>query len=166
MQLTRLLVRCASRAPAIAATVERNIKRWDQVALQNAGFLTTTYAVFSLVSFHALAASMQDYNGVMDNIMQQLLSRELMYDPIKQVTEHTPRTEHKQRTGSADCIFFVNFLAKRLLVSPITRKGVLCGGARQRRLTPYLRLFKLFFIPTFMAGYSELRECLGSSHHA
>lgn len=28
---------------------------------------------------------MQDYNGVMDNIMQQLLSRELMYDPIKQV---------------------------------------------------------------------------------
>lgn len=27
----------------------------------------------------------QDYNGVMDNIMQQLLSRELMYDPIKQV---------------------------------------------------------------------------------
>lgn len=29
---------------------------------------------------------MQDYNGVMDNIMQQLLSRELMYDPIKQVS--------------------------------------------------------------------------------
>lgn len=28
---------------------------------------------------------LQDYNGVMDNIMQQLLSRELMYDPIKQV---------------------------------------------------------------------------------
>ncbi|CAN0385131.1 unnamed protein product, partial [Discosporangium mesarthrocarpum] len=27
----------------------------------------------------------EDYDGLMDNIMQQLLSRELMYDPIKQV---------------------------------------------------------------------------------
>lgn len=33
--------------------------------------------------------TLQDYNGVMDNIMQQLLSRELMYDPIKQVTDQT-----------------------------------------------------------------------------
>ncbi|CAM9584690.1 unnamed protein product [Ascophyllum nodosum] len=32
----------------------------------------------------------EDYNGVMDNIMQQLLSRELMYDPIKQICDKYP----------------------------------------------------------------------------
>lgn len=40
---------------------------------------------------HVIFRLVQDYNGVMDNIMQQLLSRELMYDPIKQVGLSTTR---------------------------------------------------------------------------
>lgn len=45
----------------------------------------------------------QDYNGVMDNIMQQLLSRELMYDPIKQVS----RPAYANSGTAAKCWRFI-----------------------------------------------------------
>ncbi|CAE7715328.1 PEX19-2, partial [Symbiodinium microadriaticum] len=32
----------------------------------------------------------EDYNEVIDGVMKQLLSRDLMYDPIKQVCEKFP----------------------------------------------------------------------------
>ncbi|CAM9243407.1 unnamed protein product [Ectocarpus sp. 4 AP-2014] len=46
----------------------------------------------------------EDYNGVMDNIMQQLLSRELMYDPIKQICDTYPEwlATHRERLAPAD----------------------------------------------------------------
>eukprot|EP00752_Nemacystus_decipiens_P007813 g6978.t1 len=46
----------------------------------------------------------EDYNGVMDNIMQQLLSRELMYDPIKQICDTYPEwlATHRDSLPPAD----------------------------------------------------------------
>ncbi|CAN0078768.1 unnamed protein product [Pylaiella littoralis] len=46
----------------------------------------------------------EDYNGVMDNIMQQLLSRELMYDPIKQICDTYPEwlATHRDSLPAAD----------------------------------------------------------------
>ncbi|CAN0573590.1 unnamed protein product, partial [Ectocarpus sp. 12 AP-2014] len=40
----------------------------------------------------------------MDNIMQQLLSRELMYDPIKQICDTYPEwlATHRERLAPAD----------------------------------------------------------------
>ncbi|CAM9160605.1 unnamed protein product [Laminaria digitata] len=46
----------------------------------------------------------KDYNGMMDNIMEQLLSRELMYDPIKQICDKYPEwlATHRDKLAAAD----------------------------------------------------------------
>jgi peroxin-19 len=42
-----------------------------------------------MAQFEALGEK-EDYNQVIDSVMKQLLSRDLMYDPIKQVCDKFP----------------------------------------------------------------------------
>ena len=46
----------------------------------------------------------EDYGEVMDNMMQQLLSREMMYDPLRQICDKYPEwlAIHKEQLPEAD----------------------------------------------------------------